>query len=95
MRGTPMAELVLSGDERDTLGRWARRHTSSQALALRCRIVLAYAEGPSNSEVGVDLGVDRKTVASQPDSSRVVSTGCMTNPARVVPARSAMRMSSG
>lgn len=62
MRGTPMAELVLSGDERDTLGRWARRHTSSQALALRCRIVLACAEGRSNSEVGVDLGVDRKTV---------------------------------
>jgi hypothetical protein len=50
-RGTPMAELVLSDDERDTLERWARRHTSSRALALRCRIVLACCEGRSNSEV--------------------------------------------
>jgi hypothetical protein len=47
-----MAELVLSDSERDTLERWARRHTSAQALALRCRIVLACAEGGSNIEVG-------------------------------------------
>jgi transposase len=57
-----MAELELSDDERDTLERWARRHTSSQALALRCRIVLACCEGRSNSEVADHLGVDRKTV---------------------------------
>ena len=44
-----MVELVLSDDERDTLERWARRHTSSQALALRCRIVLACSEGRSNT----------------------------------------------
>jgi transposase len=61
-RGTPMAELVLSDDERDTLERWARRHTSSQALALRCRIVLACAEGRSNTEVSDLLGVNRMTV---------------------------------
>jgi transposase len=61
-RGTPMAELMLSDDERDTLERWARRHTSSQALALRCRIVLACCEGRSNSEVADHLGVNRKTV---------------------------------
>ena len=35
-RGTRMARLVLSDSERDTLERWARRHTSAQALALRC-----------------------------------------------------------
>jgi len=61
-RGTPMAALMLSDDERDTLERWARRHTSSQALALRCRIVLACCEGRSNSEVADHLGVNRKTV---------------------------------
>src|SRR6266498_1122624 len=38
--GRPMAELVLSGDERATLVRWSRRAKSSQALAQRCRIVL-------------------------------------------------------
>jgi transposase len=61
-RGTTMAELVLSDDERDALERWARRHTSAQALALRCRIVLACAEGASNMEVAERLGVNRMTV---------------------------------
>ena len=61
-RGTPLAELVLTDDERDTLGRWARRPTSAQALALRCRIVLACAEGGSNSEIAERLGVNRSTV---------------------------------
>jgi len=61
-RGTRMAELVLSDSERDTLERWARRHKSAQALALRCRIVLACAEGGSNTEVAERLGVSRMTV---------------------------------
>jgi transposase len=53
---------VLSDDERQTLARWARRRTSSQALALRCRIVLACAEGLSNVEAGRQLEVHDKTV---------------------------------
>jgi len=61
-RGTRMAELVLSDSERETLERWARRHKSAQALALRCRIVLACAEGASNTEVAERLGVNRMTV---------------------------------
>jgi hypothetical protein len=44
-RGRPTVEITLSAEERSTLQRWARRHSSSQALALRCRIVLACAEG--------------------------------------------------
>jgi transposase len=54
--------LVLDDDERVTLQRWSRRAKSSQALALRCRIVLACAEGGSNVEVAGRLGVDRLTV---------------------------------
>jgi hypothetical protein len=38
-------EIVLSDERREVLERWARRPKSSQALALRCRIVLAAAEG--------------------------------------------------
>jgi transposase len=60
--GRPRAALVLSGDERDTLERWARRHTSAQALALRCRIVLACAEGGNDIEVAERLGLYRGTV---------------------------------
>jgi transposase len=61
-RGRPRAVLVLSDEERVTLQRWSRRAKSSQALALRCRIVLACAEGLSNVEVGDRLGVNRMTV---------------------------------
>ena len=53
---------MLSGDERVTLQRWARRAKSSQVLALRCRIVLACADGLSNVEVADRLGVHRMTV---------------------------------
>ena len=55
-RGPKLPELALTEDERATLQRWARRATSSQALALRCRIVLACAEGLSNAEVVKRLG---------------------------------------
>jgi transposase len=61
-RGRSKVELVLSADERETLQRWARRPKSAQALALRCRIVLACAEGLSNVEVADKLGVNRMTV---------------------------------
>src|SRR5215211_4859146 len=62
-RGRPTVDVVLSGDERKTLDRWARRHSSSQALALRCRIVLACAAGGTNTDVGAVLGVHPTTVS--------------------------------
>jgi hypothetical protein len=61
-RGRPTVQIVLSDDERQTLERWARRGSSSQALALRYRIVLACAQGLSNVEAGARLGVHAATV---------------------------------
>jgi transposase len=61
-RGRPVAELVLTDVERDTLQRWARRARSSQALAQRCRIVLGCAAGKSNKEVAAEVGVWPQTV---------------------------------
>jgi transposase len=61
-RGPKLPELALTKDERATLQRWARRATSSQALALRCRIVLACASGASNQAVAERLGISRPTV---------------------------------
>ena len=56
-------ELVLSEREREQLQAWARRRTSAQALGQRARIVLAAAEGLSNSEIAERLSLARGTVA--------------------------------
>jgi transposase/transposase-like protein len=62
-RGRPTVAIKLSGAERDRLQSWARRHTSAQSLALRSRIVLACAEGGTNTEIGRALSVHPTTVA--------------------------------
>jgi hypothetical protein len=50
--GRPKAELVLTDVEREELIRWSRRAKSTQALALRSRIVLACAEpGVANNRL--------------------------------------------
>ncbi len=60
--GRPKQVLELTDVERDQLVRWERRRKSSQALALRSRIVLRCAEGHSNKEVAVACGVSTPTV---------------------------------
>jgi transposase len=56
------ADFVLTDEEREVLERWARRPKSSQALALRCRIVLAAADGVTSTEIAAHLGCTRSTV---------------------------------
>lgn len=53
---------MLSEQEREQLVRWSRRRTSSQALALRSRIVLACAQGADNKSVAAELGCAAATV---------------------------------
>jgi transposase len=60
--GRPKALLELTSEERDQLTRWARRRSSSQAVALRSRIVLACAEGLDNKAVAARVGVSQPTV---------------------------------
>ncbi|MFC5029435.1 IS630 family transposase [Streptomyces sp. DSM 41987] len=54
--GRPKAELTLSDEERAALEEWVRRRSTPQAWALRCRIVLACAEGVPNKDVAARLG---------------------------------------
>ena len=62
-RGRPTVEITLSAEERATLQRWARRHTSSQVLALRSKIVLASAAGDrTQAEIAAELGCNPSTV---------------------------------
>lgn len=60
--GRPKAELVLSDEERAQLVRWSRRAKSSQALALRSKIVLACADGLDNKAVAAKLNCVPATV---------------------------------
>ncbi len=57
------ATFELTPDERETLERWARRPKSAQALALRCRIVLAAADGENTIDIAARLGCSRGTVS--------------------------------
>jgi transposase len=61
--GRPTTRINLSDDERETLERWTRRHSSSQALALRSRIVLASAAGRTDRDVAAELKVNPVTVS--------------------------------
>ncbi len=62
-RGRRAVEVVLAGGERETLERWVRRRKSSQALALRCRIVLGAAAGETNKSIAAALGCSANTVS--------------------------------
>src|SRR5450755_230492 len=60
--GRPKEVLELTVDQREQLTRWERRRKSSQALALRSRIVLQCAGGKANKEVAEAVGVTPSTV---------------------------------
>lgn len=54
--------LNLIEAERAELEKLVKRHTVAQQIVLRARIVLAAAEGKSNSQIASDLQVSRQMV---------------------------------
>jgi hypothetical protein len=79
-RGPAALVVELTEDERETLQRWARRPKTEQSLASRCQIVLACAEGLSNTEVGKRLKVHPAQCGSGGCGSwRSAWTACMTS----------------
>ena len=55
--------VSLADVDRERLERWISAYGTPQQVALRCRMVLAAATGRTNLEIGMQLGVDVKTVA--------------------------------
>jgi len=89
------AEVVLDEQEREVLERWARRPKSAQALALRCRIVLAAADGEPSKQIAARLGAPaRPSGAGAAASLAGASMGCTMSRARASRARSATTTSS-
>src|ERR1700735_2423761 len=83
MPSPKLEPLVLSTQERQVLEGWARRRKTSQALALRSRIVLASADGKSVTAVAAELGVSRDTVRKWRGrfmASRLEGLGCDPRP---------------
>jgi predicted transcriptional regulator len=60
--GRPTPPVVLTAEERQTLEQWARRPTTSEALAQRARLVLACAASKTHGEIASVAGVTRQTV---------------------------------
>jgi Homeodomain-like domain len=60
--GRPIPSLSIGPDERNVLERWTRRPTTAQALAQRARLILACAEGKTNTVVATELGVTKQMV---------------------------------
>jgi len=63
MAGRRLAVLELSEAERTALSSLAARRNTTQALALRARIVLGCAAGDQNKDVAARLGIDPATVS--------------------------------
>ena len=54
--------LILNPQQQAQIGQWLSAHGTPQQVALRCRIVLAAAEGQAESAIARELGTNRKTV---------------------------------
>jgi len=66
MMPVPLARPVsLAPDEQTRLEALVRAHSTPQALALRCRLLLRSAapDQPSNGQVATELACERPTVA--------------------------------
>ena len=62
--GRPKTLLTVTDEQRAQLMRGARAASSTQAFALRCRIVLACADpAVANAHVAAELGVSVPTIA--------------------------------
>jgi transposase len=63
-RGRPPVEITLTGPERRQLESWARRHSTAQDLALRCRIILLCGDATlTGNDIAAKVGCNPATVS--------------------------------
>ena len=63
-RGRPPVEITLTGNERRQLESWARRHSTAQNLAMRCKIILLCSESTlTGKEIAGKVGCNPATVS--------------------------------
>jgi putative transposase len=62
MRGPKPAVLELTEKEKSALEELVRRHSTSQQIAQRGRMILAAAQGKNNAQIARELGVKVDTV---------------------------------
>jgi transposase len=75
--GRPKKVLTITEEDRVVLMRWTRRAKTAQSLALRARIVLACADGASNTEVGTRLNTTNATVGKWRERFRRGGLDCL------------------
>jgi transposase len=64
------AELMVSSEDRAQLKRWVSAQGTPQQVALRCRIILAIAEGKMDVAIAAENRINRKTVGLWRDRFR-------------------------
>src|SRR3712207_634821 len=80
--------LELSEAERAEREGWARRRKTAQAPALRARIVLRAAAGPSNTAIAAELGIAKHTVGKWRERfARLRTDGLLEEPRPGAPRR--------
>jgi transposase len=80
--GRPKKALMVTQADRDLLERWTRRATTAQHLALRARIVLACAEGQSNTVAAETLNTTGHTVGKWRERFRRLGVDGLTDEPR-------------
>jgi putative transposase len=61
MPGPKPAEVHLSDEARQGLGKLVKRHNTRQQIAVRGRIILAAADGKNNAQIGREQGIAVET----------------------------------
>jgi putative transposase len=60
--GVPKYRIALTDEERESLTRIVRKHTESQHIVRRAKIILRVEEGQQRKAIAADLGIEEHSV---------------------------------